>query len=232
MFRLVSLFIVLVWCGVVWKLLDYAGRPPVSAMKSGSAALDWNVFFDKHLLNALPIADRFDFPVRPPDGDGAWIGRPFGDGGHAGEDWNTAAGDGDLNEPVYSPADGWVTLAMDFQGGWGKIILIDYRLAPGSKPPVVEMMFAHLATMEVQPYTFVKRGQEIGKMGNADGVYLAHLHWEVRNVLDLKLGGAYADDLSPWIAPSAFVAAHRGIDGAASKAQELPANQWDKWGGD
>jgi murein DD-endopeptidase MepM/ murein hydrolase activator NlpD len=151
--------------------------------------------------------------------------------GHAGEDWNTAPGDGDLGEPVYSPGDGWVTLAMDFESGWGKVALIDYRLPPGATPQAVEMMFAHLGTMDIASGAFVKRGQKIGTIGNVDGTYKAHLHWEVRTVVGLGLGGAYSDDLSPWTAPTAFVAAHRGGSGT-TKAAKLPAAQWDKWGGD
>ncbi len=225
-----------VWVALVWAGLDWGAKASAPVLQSAGASaakvLDWNTFFGRSVLSALPIADRFDFPLRPPDGAGAYIGHPFGDGGHAGEDWNTAVGDGDLGEPVHSPADGWVTLAMDFQSAWGKVILVDYRLPPGQTPPVVEMMFAHLSEMDVKAGDFVTRGQVIGKVGNDDGVYSAHLHWEVRNVLDLKLGGAYADDLAPWSPPSAFIAAHRGADGGTSKAKSLPKDDWARWGGD
>lgn len=232
MSRPVSFLVLAAWCAGLWLLLDRAGKPPAPTPEQAAQALDWNAFFPKHLLKALPIANRFDFPVRPPDGEGAAVARPFAAGSHAGEDWNTAVGDGDLGELVASPGDGWVTLAMDFQGGWGKVVLVDYRLSPGSRPPVVEMMFAHLGEIDVKPYDFVARGQVLGKIGNADGVYKAHLHWEVRTILGLGLGGAYADDLKPWQAPSAFVSAHRGAEGAAAKAKSVPAALWDAWGGD
>ncbi|HEY8966468.1 MAG TPA: hypothetical protein VIM58_08500, partial [Candidatus Methylacidiphilales bacterium] len=115
------------WCIGVWVFLE---RAPATLSSSNASApakdpkkrqLDWNAYVVRNLLNALPVANRFDFPLRPPDGDGAFIARPFGAaaGGHAGEDWNTAPGDGDLGEPVYAPADGWVTLALDFQSAWG-----------------------------------------------------------------------------------------------------------------
>ncbi len=229
--RWAAFLLVAGWCAGVWFFLEWAGKPPASASVPAPMP-DWNTFFNRHVATALPIADRFDFPVRAPDGDGAWIAKPFGNGGHAGEDWNTALGDGDLGEPVLSPGDGWVTLAMDFQGAWGKVILVDYRMPPGEKPAAVEMMFALLSEIDVKPFDFVKRGQQIGRIGNADGVYSAHLHWEVRGILGLGLGGAYADDLTPWVSPSAFVAAHRGADGGASKAKALPPDQWDRWGGD
>ncbi|SDU09185.1 Peptidase family M23 [Verrucomicrobium sp. GAS474] len=240
-FLLRLLFLVL-WCAGVWGFLAWAGTFPSGSRSTAKAGgprhLDWNVFFTRNLLHALPIANRFDYPLRPPDGAGAAIGKTFGPaaGNHAGEDWNTAAGDGDLGEPVYSPADGWVSLALDFQSAWGKVVLIDYRLSPGLQPAAVEMMFAHLQRIDVKPQTFVKRGEQIGTVGNADGVYQAHLHWEVRNRLGLGLGGAYSDDLAPWFAPSDFVAAHRGDNrtgaAAATKARRLPPAQWEQWGGD
>jgi len=243
MIRLVPLFRLLLlaaWCSGVWLLLDWAGKAPGASANSskskGHAVLDWNAYFARNLLHALPIANRFDFPLRPPDGAGAAIAKPFASGGHAGEDWNTAPGDGDLGEPVYSPADGWVSLALDFQSAWGKVVLVDYRLSPGASPAAVEMMFAHLGRIDVKPQTFVRRGQQIGTVGNADGVYQAHLHWEVRNRLGLGLGGAYADDLSPWLNPSDFVAARRGDNRigpeAMTKAKRLPEVDWEKWGGD
>ena len=243
--RLPLLFRVLflgAWCAGVWFVLTRAAEAPSASPTPAQDAklkhLDWNAFFAKNVIHALPIANRFDYPIRPPDGVGAAIARPFGPmaGNHAGEDWNTASGDADLGEPVYSPADGWVSLALDFQSAWGKVVLVDYRLSPGQTPAAVEMMFAHLEKIDVKPLTFVKRGERIGTMGNADGVYRAHLHWEVRNLLGLGLGGAYSDDLSPWLAPSDFVAAHRGDNrtgpDAAPKVRHLPESQWEQWGGD
>lgn len=108
-------------------------------------------------------------------------------------------------------------------------MLVDYRLPDGSDPAAVEMMFAQLSETAVQPGQLVKRGEVLGKVGNADGAYAAHLHWEVRRVIGLGLGGAYADDLSPWLNPSAFVAARHG---GPSRVKLLPASQWEKWGDD
>ena len=96
------------------------------------------------------------------------------------------------------------------------------------------MMFAHLSEIDVKPLQFIKRGQLLGKLGNADGVYAAHLHWEIRRAPGLGLGGAYADDLTPWFAPSDFIATHRGPsqNSAPQKFKTLPPDQWQKWGGD
>jgi murein DD-endopeptidase MepM/ murein hydrolase activator NlpD len=207
-FRLLSLFFLAVWCAGLWGFFSWEGksaffRPP--AHKD----LAWPEFFSKHVAVLLPEADGFDFPVRPPNGDATYIARKFGEEGHLGEDWNTAEENKDLGEPVFSSADGWVSLAMDFEGAWGKVVLVTYRLGPGRWPPVVEMMYAHLQEIDVEPFQFVKRGQKIGTMGNASGVYWAHLHWEVRQAPGIGLGGGYADRLDGWLDPSQFVLAHR-----------------------
>lgn len=55
----------------------------------------------------------------------------------------------------------------------------------------------------------VKRGDFIGKIGNADGTYLAHLHLEIRDTLDLPLGGGYSAETSGYLSPSNFIKNHR-----------------------
>ena len=142
--------------------------------------VDWAEFFAANILPSLPVADEFDTPLRPPDGTDAVVSLPFMEAGHLGEDWTTAKGDAALGEPVYSVADGWVAVSQDFENAWGKVIFICYRLADGRYPPFVEVMYAQLNSMDVHAGEFVKRGQRIGAVGNANGTYPAHLHWEVR----------------------------------------------------
>ena len=135
---------------------------------------------------------------------------PFLEQGHLGEDWTTAKGDAALGEPVYSVADGWVAVAHDFANAWGKVIFIDYRLPAGRYPPFVEVMYAQLQTMDVTSGDFVKAGQKIGTVGNAGGIYKAHLHWEVRQTVGLGLGLGFSDNRDGWLGPSEFLEAHRG----------------------
>ncbi len=156
------------------------------------------------------MADEFDTPLRPPDGAGAVISFPFQEAGHLGEDWTTAKGDAALGEPVYSVADGWVSVARDFENVYGKVVFICYRLPEGRWPPFVEVMYAPLNTMEVAPGQFVKRGQRIGTVGHADGTYPAHLHWEVRQTVGMGLGPWWEAGASGWLGPSEFITAHRG----------------------
>ena len=88
-------------------------------------------------------------------------------------------------------ADGWVSVAQDFESAWGKVVFICYRLPEGRYPPFVEVMYAQLQTMDVKPGQFVKRGQRIGTVGNANGTYLAHLHWEVRQTVGWASGPGF-----------------------------------------
>ncbi len=160
--------------------------------------------------------------------------------GHLGEDWTTAKGDAALGEPVFSVADGWVSVAQDFQGAWGKTIFICHRLPKDRWPPFVEVMYAQLNSIEVKAGDFVKRGQKIGTVGNAGGMYSvpsgaagAHLHWEVRQTVGLGLGPGFQAGASGWLGPSEFIIAHRG----ARAQQPLQVKVLDKaqrqgWGTD
>ncbi len=156
------------------------------------------------------MAEEFDTPLRPPDGDGAVVTLPFMEAGHLGEDWVTAKGDAALGEPVYSVADGWVSVAQDFENAWGKTVFICHRMPEGRWPPFVEVMYAQMNSMEVKAGDFVKRGQKIGTVGTANGTYPAHLHWEVRQTVGMGVGPGYQAGASGWLGPSDFIAAHRG----------------------
>ena len=131
-------------------------------------------------------------------------------------------------------------LAQDFQGAWGKVIFICYRLPQDRWPPFVEVMYAQLDAMEVKAGDFVKRGQKIGTLGNANGMYSvagggagAHLHWEVRQTVGMGLGPGFQEGASGWLGPSEFITAHRG-DRAKQplKATVLDKTQRQGWGTD
>jgi murein DD-endopeptidase MepM/ murein hydrolase activator NlpD len=80
----------------------------------------------------------------------------------------------------------------------------------GRWPPFVEVMYAELNSINVKPGDFVKRGQQIGTVGNADKTYLAHLHWEVRQTVGLGVGPGFSTRRDGWLEPSDFLNAHRG----------------------
>jgi len=208
--RLSYLLVLAAWVALLWLGLDFAARQGQPQAGPPATQLAWADFFTADILPSLPVTDDFVTPLRPPDGAGAVISFPFLEAGHLGEDWATAKGDAALGEPVYSVADGWVSVAQDFENAWGKVVFICYRLPEGRWPPFVEVMYAQLLTINAPAGTYVKRGQVIGTVGNANGTYQAHLHWEVRQTAGLGLGPGFNTKRDGWLEPSQFLGAHRG----------------------
>ena len=79
-------------------------------------------------------------------------------------------------------------------------------------------MLRGISVMNVSVGDWVTRGEKIGEIGNANGAYYAHLHFEIRwdETAGATSGNAYwclgaSDaDAEGWIDPSEF------IDGARS----------------
>jgi murein DD-endopeptidase MepM/ murein hydrolase activator NlpD len=208
--RVAYLVLLAAWVIALWFGLDWAARPPRAPAAVPTTEVDWKDFFIANILPHLPVADNFVTPLRPPDGDGAYVTLPFREEQNLGEDWATAKGNAALGEPVYSVADGWVAVAYDFQNAWGKVVFIDYRLANGRFPPFVEVMYAEMDTMDVKAGDWVKAGQRIGTVGTGGGIYVPHLHWELRQTVGLGLGLGFSDNRDGWLGPSDFLQAHRG----------------------
>ncbi|PTY03066.1 hypothetical protein DB346_07375 [Verrucomicrobia bacterium LW23] len=283
--RALYLLILAAWCGGVWAVTGTfragntpgAGRPfatdgpsyitTESGVRQTRRDVAFSDFFEQHILASLPRNETLDFPMRLPDGDGVFISTHFQENGSAGEDWNTAMGDGDIGEPVYATGDGMVTLAQDFEAAWGKVVIIAMRLpedtmprgsgragipptpAPGTAtnagttasltpptgtpvPAAVEVMYSHLDTMAVQPMQMVKRGDKIGTVGNANGLYKAHLHWEVRRVVGLGLASSL-DPMAPdtiWLPPTPTILRYRGESAAPPKMRKVPPTERLEWG--
>src|ERR1700761_514177 len=193
--RVVYLVVLAAWVAVLWFGLDFAARKKEPPRAIPTKQVDWAAFFEANVLPSLPVADEFDAPLRPPDGAGAFVSFPFGEKGDLGESWTTAKGDAAKGEPVYSVADGWVSVAQDFQTAFGKVVLVCYRLPEGRWPPYVEVMYAEMDSIDVKPGDFVKRGQKIGTVGDGDGTYSiakggsgASLRWEGRQAAGMGVG--------------------------------------------
>ena len=231
--RIGYLAALVVWMAALWAFLEFAGKARQPKAAVPTATVDWVQFFAANILPNLPEADEFDTPLRPPDGQGAFVTLPFGVEGHLGEDWTVAKGDAGLGEPVYSVADGWVSVAQDFENAWGKVAFVCYRLPSGRWPPFVEVMYAQLQSLKVNPGQLVKRGEEIGTMGNANGTYKAHLHWEVRQTVGKGIGAGFDTKNDGWLEPSAFIVAHRGDRAKVPlQIQVIPAAQRNDWPSD
>jgi murein DD-endopeptidase MepM/ murein hydrolase activator NlpD len=159
-----------------------------------------------------PLADGFDFPVSPPNGGHFVVWKGWRVDGHLGEDFDGGAANIDLGEPICAIAVGRVSFAEDVGGSWGKIVRLvhRYRDARGV-PRVIESLYSHLARIDVAAGQLVHRGEQIGTLGNCNGFYQAHLHFEVRARTRLPLGPGYADDARGWLPPSEFIRQHRRL---------------------
>lgn len=159
--------------------------------------------------NPRYLSDGFDFPVGKPHAKGYYNAQPFGRNTHLGDDWNgRGGGNTDLGDPVYAIANGYVSEAEDFGGGWGRVVRIVHKI-PGAPRPYVESLYAHFDKMNVQKGDWVRRGAQIGTIGNNGGMYYAHLHLELRHTPDLPLGEGYARDTSGYLDPTWFIRQHR-----------------------
>jgi len=171
---------------------------------SASPNLDYAALFRQ---NPGYVSDGFDFPMVPPNAKSYYNAQGFGKNDHLGDDWNgVGGGNSDLGDPIFSICNGYVVSCEHNGSGWGNVIRVVHRLKPEK---FIESLYAHCETMEVKPGEWVKRGQRIATIGNADGTYWAHLHLELRTTVDMGLGGGYSDETTGFADPSAFIRSHR-----------------------
>ena len=164
------------------------------------------------------MADGFDFPVGWPNADGYHKARGFTPNGHLGDDWDgNGGGNTDLGDPVYCVGHGVVVLAGNMHMGWGNVVMIRHSFrepAEGSAVKTVDTLYGHLDTFLVKPGQLVTRGQQIGTVGTAFGLYDAHLHFEVRRNINIGMfRSMFARDLTNYYDPTAFINEHRQLQG-------------------
>lgn len=142
------------------------------------------------------LADGYDSPVGTAAerrGDKLWPGNWFDATGfdrlyrvgtpnqayHTGADlnMNEPYWDADAHSPVYAAASGVVVFA-DRLPGWGNVIVIrhDPLISTGQ---VLYGRYAHVEGVRVQVGDRVVRGQQICKVGNAEGLFTYHLHFDL-----------------------------------------------------
>ncbi|MEL6638333.1 MAG: M23 family metallopeptidase [Bacteroidota bacterium] len=155
-------------------------------------------------------SDGFDYPVGKPDAQHYFLAQQFGENSHLGEDWNgTGGGNTDLGDPVYVVGNGLVTFAKEVCCGWGNVIRVVHRLPNHPEYDYVESVYAHLNNIQIQTGDLLRRGDQIGTIGTANGRYWAHLHLELRSFINMSLGPGYSEDRYGYLAPSDFIAKHR-----------------------
>jgi murein DD-endopeptidase MepM/ murein hydrolase activator NlpD len=166
----------------------------------------------------VTIADKFAYPVsekeyvtQARDKKDDWYNAlDFGEQNHLGEDWNKiSGGNTDCGEPVYAIANGVISYAADAGPGWGNVIIITQRLPDGAH---VQSLYGHLDEM-IRTEGEVRFREKIGTIGNANGRYYCHLHFEIREEhcpsWDQVFVG-YSPIRYGWVDPSDFIDKQRG----------------------
>jgi murein DD-endopeptidase MepM/ murein hydrolase activator NlpD len=167
----------------------------------------------------VSVANGFDLPVGKGTGEGYYVFRGYAPNAHQGEDWNgSGGGNSDLGDPVYATADGVVVYSEDYRRSWGNLVIVRhaYRGTDGSIQ-ICDSLYAHLDRRSVRLYQMVKRGQQVGTIGTAHGIYTAHLHFEIRK--NLRIGPnqiAFARDYSNYFSPRQFISTRRQLKGGDS----------------
>jgi murein DD-endopeptidase MepM/ murein hydrolase activator NlpD len=160
------------------------------------------------------LANGFDFPVGKPDAKNYYKARGFRSHGHMGEDWDgIRGGDTDLNDPVYCIGDGVVVFARDCHQGWGNVIIVRHAFREGGTVKNIDSLYGHVQKMMVRKGDAVTRGQQIATIGNAHGLYDAHLHLEIRKNLEIGMSrAAFARDFGNYYDPTEFILSHRVLN--------------------
>jgi hypothetical protein len=162
----------------------------------------------------VPMADGFDYPVGKPNADGYYLRRGFYPNSHMGEDWNgDGGGNTDYGDPVYAIGHGVVVYSHSYGSSWGDLIAIRhaYREKNG-RVYFIDSFYAHLAKRRVSVGDTVSRGQVIGTIGTANGIYVAHLHFEIRK--NLAIGpwqSSHAKTYANYHSPRHFINANRNL---------------------
>jgi murein DD-endopeptidase MepM/ murein hydrolase activator NlpD len=169
-------------------------------------------------MTFIKLADGFDYPVGKPDAKGYYKARAFRPNGHLGEDWDgVGGGDTDLGDPIYTIGDGVVVFARDCHMGWGNVVIVRHAYREAGMTLNIDSLYAHLQKTLVHRGQAVKRGQQIATLGNAHGLYDAHLHFEIRKNIEIGMSRAkFAQDLSNYYDPSQFILSHRHLRGGGA----------------
>jgi hypothetical protein len=161
---------------------------------------------------ALPLATYFVAPMGAENGALTYNARAFRTSRHLGDDLNGIGGwNSDLGDPVFASGDGRVVYNGNPSEGWGRIIMLAHRVPDPATPQgwrIFITVYAHLQSVDVRYGDTVPCGSKIGKVGTAEGKYLAHLHFEVRENRSLYPGWGYADAPLDRIAPEQFLRQH------------------------
>ncbi|WP_234423453.1 MULTISPECIES: M23 family metallopeptidase [Aquimarina] len=187
---------------IVLTFISCKNRNETSSLAIDENQDPYQIYTSLFKENPEFIASDFDFPIGKPNAEGYYNAQKFRENNHLGDDWNgTGGGNTDLGDPIYTIANGYVSFAKDIKGGWGNVIRVIHRY----KGKYYESVYAHCDSILVKEGDFVKKGALIATIGNANGIYLAHLHLEIRDDIFMDIGGGYANDRSGYLDPTKFI---------------------------
>jgi len=158
-------------------------------------------------LDTFKVTNGYDFPVGKPDAKQYYNAQGFTENDHLGDDWNgVKGGNSDLGDPIYAIANGYVSFAENIRGGWGNVIRIVHYNPNKSK---VESLYAHCNEIFVIENQYITKGTKIGTIGTANGAYLAHLHFEIRDSIAMPIGPGYSPITKGYVDPTDYIKDNR-----------------------
>jgi murein DD-endopeptidase MepM/ murein hydrolase activator NlpD len=130
--------------------------------------------------------------------------------------------DSDAHSPVYAAGDGQIVFVGDLPV-WGMVIVIEHDDREGG---VLFTRYAHVEQVMIRNMSAILRGEPIARVGNADGRFAYHLHFDIaRCNLRMHPGDWPGDDLArvqrDYLDPIKFMRAQNALE---SDGQVLPSN--------
>jgi len=181
----------------------------------------------------IPLATGFDYPVGKPDSKGYYKARGFWPNGHLGEDWNgRGGGNTDLGDPVTAIGDGIVVQSRDLRMGWGNVVIIRHVFKDKTKKiRFIDSLYGHLNERTVVLNQRIKKGQKIGTIGTNHGMYIAHLHFEIRKNISIGMHRSrFAKTYANYYSPSSFINSNRQCP-TAEELYAVPVNTFAPYPG-
>ena len=80
-----------------------------------------------------------------------------------------------------------MTVSEDICCGWGNVVRVVHKLDGHSEFDYLETVYAHLDKIYVSEGQLLLKGDQVGTIGTAHGTYTAHLHFEMRDFLDMSI---------------------------------------------
>ena len=214
-----------------WVILrDYDDWRPFLASEQFQNSFDDAFSFVRPIDAALtPRATRFDSPLGSENGALTYNAQPFmhfnsGFGSnHLADDLNGIGGmNTDLGDNIFAVAAGRVIYAADAGESWGNVVIIEHAIGEARTRKMIQSVYAHVGKYFVVSGALVQRGDIIGEVGNANGRYPAHLHFEMRESDIADPGEGYSKDKLNRINPLETIARLRGAEGKVlNRAPEI-----------